>query len=202
MDEVIHSKIPNVFFYYFEAGHGGIFQRLQFPLACHGMELLTSPGAARCWFPSIYYMHTVSSKKKSILRTPFENFKSNQYLRWWKPLCQAKLQLRFQPFQLCPWHVLKMVIFVWQNGMNTKDCFQKRLFPFTYSKGRRDHCVGTPVTHLGTEGRVLYCRIYVVFGEKRNPWINDSHFWCFVTKALVNSPGRSLAYCEESQWVP
>lgn len=125
---------------------------------------------------SIYYMHTVSSKKKKkyILSIPFENFKSNQYLRWWKPLCQTKLQLCFQSFPLCTWHMLKMIIFMWQNGTNTRDCLQKRQFPSTYSKGRRDRCVGTPVTHSGTEGRLLYSRIYVVFGEKRSPWINDS----------------------------
>ena len=29
-------------------------------------------------------------------------------------------------------------------------------------------CVGTPVTHSGTKARMLYSRIYVIFGEERS----------------------------------
>lgn len=97
LDDVIHSQIDS-FFYYFETGHG-VFQLLLFPLAFQWMKLWPGLRTAVSWFPSITCILYHQRKNKSTLRTPFENFKRQSiYLKWWKPFCQAKLQLCFNLF--------------------------------------------------------------------------------------------------------
>lgn len=68
LDEVIHSQTANVFFYYFETDQGGIFQLLL--LACHWVRLLDGLRASQ-FLVSIYYMLTVSLKKKKYFKKAF-----------------------------------------------------------------------------------------------------------------------------------
>lgn len=74
------SSTPKLvmFLYSFEAGPGGIFQLLHFPLACHWNYCQVRGQPA----PGFHLLraYRVIKKKMSILRTPFENFKSNQYI--------------------------------------------------------------------------------------------------------------------------
>lgn len=103
----------------------------------------------------IYYMHIMSSKEVYFKKPFWKLWKQSIPLKWWKPLCQAKLQRFFSTFPIMSMaHV--------ENGdlcmVKWDQLLQDRL-----------QSVGTRVTHSGTKARMLSFRMYQCLGKKEAP---------------------------------